>query len=69
MGKRKFQSYPANTVGFYSTQIMDMSACNTCGKSVKDRNSTKCKLCLAEVHIKCNYLNYDDSQYMKIKKT
>ena len=44
---------------------MDMSACNTCGKSVKDRNSIKCNLCLIKVHLKCNYLNYVDSQYIK----
>ena len=44
---------------------MDMSACNTCGKSVKDRNSIKCNLCLTKVHLKCNYLNYVDSQYIK----
>ena len=44
---------------------MDMSAYNTCGKSVKDRNSIKCNLCLTKVHLKCNYLNYVDSQYIK----
>ena len=44
---------------------MDMSACNTCGKSVKNRNSIKCNLCLTKVHLKCNYLNYVDSQYIK----
>ena len=45
---------------------MGMSACNTCGKSVKDRNSIKCNLCLPKViHLKCNYLNYVDSQYIK----
>ena len=44
---------------------MDMSACNTCGKSVKERNSIKCNLCLTKVHLKCNYLNYVDSQYIK----
>ena len=64
MGKRKLQSYPVNTLGFYSSKIMDMSACNTCGKSVKDRNSIKCNLCLTKVHLKCNYLNYVDSQYI-----
>ena len=42
---------------------MDMSACNTCGKSVKDRNSIKCNLCLTKVHLQCNYLNYVDSQW------
>ena len=42
-----------------------MSSCNACGKSVKDRNSIKCNLCLAKVHLKCNYLNYVDSQYIK----
>ena len=63
--KRKLQSDPVNTVGFYSSQIMNMSACNTCGKSVKDRNSIKCNLCLTKVHLKCNYLNYVDSQYIK----
>ena len=44
---------------------MDMLACNTCGKSVKDRNSIKYNLCLTKVHRKCNYLNYGDSQYIK----
>ena len=43
---------------------MDMSTCNTCGKSVKDRNSIKCNLCLTKMHLKCNYLNYVDSQYI-----
>ena len=42
-----------------------MLACNTCGKSVKDRNSIKYNLCLTKVHRKCNYLNYGDSQYIK----
>ena len=54
--KIKLQSHPVNTVGFYSSQIMEMSACNTCGKSVKERNSIKCNLCLTKVHLKCNYL-------------
>ena len=44
---------------------MDISVCNTCGKSVKDRYSIKCNLCLAKVHLRCNYLNYVDSQYIK----
>ena len=44
---------------------MSMSACNTCGKSVKDRNSIKCNFCLTKVHLKCYYLNYDESQYIK----
>ena len=44
---------------------MDMSACNTCGKSVKDRNFIKCNLCLTKVHLKWNFLNYVDSQYVK----
>ena len=44
---------------------MDISACNTCKKSFKDRNSIKCNLCLTKVHLKCNYLNYVDSQYIK----
>ena len=42
-----------------------MSACNTYGKLVKDRNSIKCNLCLTKVHLKYNYLNYADSQYIK----
>ena len=42
-----------------------MSACNTCGKSVKDRNSIKWNLCLTKVHLKCNFLNYVDFQYIK----
>ena len=44
---------------------MEMSACNTCGKSAKDRNSIKCNLCLTKVHLKSKYLNYIDSQYLK----
>ena len=44
--KRNLHSRPVNTVSFYSAQIMDMSACNTCGKSVKDRKSIKCNLYL-----------------------
>ena len=44
---------------------MEMSACNTCGKSVKDRNSIKCNLCLTKVYLKSKYLNYIDSQYLK----
>ena len=44
---------------------MNMSTYNTCRKSVKDRNSIKCNLCLTKVHRKCNYLNYVDSQYIK----
>ena len=39
-GKRKVQSYPVNT-DFYISQIIDMSAGNTYGKSVKYRNSIK----------------------------
>ena len=42
-----------------------MSTCSTCGKSVKDRNSIKCNLCLKKVHLKCNYLNYVDFQYVR----
>ena len=34
-------------------------------KSVKDRNSIKCNLCLTKVQLKCNYLNYVDLQYIK----
>ena len=47
---------------------MDMSACNTCVKSVKDRNSIKCNLCLTKVHLKYSYLSYVDSQYIKFLK-
>ena len=43
--KRKLQSYPINTVGFYSSQIMDMSARSTCGKSATDRKGIKCNFC------------------------
>ena len=28
-------------------------------------NSIKCNLCLTKVHLKCNYLNYVNSQYIK----
>ena len=62
--KGKLQSFPVNTVSFYSSQIMDMLACNTHGKSVKERNSFKRNLCLTKVHLKYNYLNYVDSQYI-----
>ena len=30
----------------------------------KDINSIKCNICLTKVHIKCNYLNFVDSQYI-----
>ena len=63
--EKAIQRHPVNSVGFYSSQIMEMSTCNNCGKSVKDRNSIKCSLCLTKVHLKCNYLNYVDSQYIK----
>ena len=43
---------------------MNMSACSTCGKSVKDISSIKSNLCLIKVHLKCNCLNYVDSQYI-----
>ena len=43
---------------------MGMSARNTRVKSVKDRNSIKCNLCLKKVHLKYNYLNYVDFQYI-----
>ena len=39
--------------------------CYTCGKSVKDRNSIKCKPCQTKEHLKCTYLNYVDSQFIK----
>ena len=29
-----------------------LTTCNTCGKSVKDRNSSKCNLCQKKVHLK-----------------
>ena len=65
MGNRKLQNNPGNTAGFYSSQIMDRSACNTCGKSVKDRNYIKYDICLTKLHLKGNYLNYVESQYIK----
>ena len=65
MRNRKLRSHLVNTVSFYSSQIMDMPVCNTCGKSFKDRNCTKCSLCLTKVHLECSYLNYVDSQYAK----
>ena len=37
----------------------------TRGKPVKDRNFIKCNLYLTKVHLKCNCLNYVDSQYTK----
>ena len=46
--------------------MMNMSAFNTSGKYVKDRNSIKCNFCLAKVHLKCKYLNYVDSQYIRV---
>ena len=57
-------SYPISNVGFYTSQIMGMSACNTCEISVKDRNSIIYNLCLTNVHLTCNYLTYVDSQYI-----
>ena len=51
-GKRKLQSYAVNNVSCYSFQIMNKSTCSTCGKSVKDRNSIKCNLCLKKVNLK-----------------
>ena len=41
------------------------TSCNTCGKSVKDRNSIKCNFCQTKVYLKSTYLNYVDSQYIK----
>ena len=58
MGKRELQSHPVKTAGFYSSEIVDLPACNTCGKSVKDKNSIKYNLCLT----KYICLNYVDSQ-------
>ena len=44
-----------------------MTTCNTCRrKSVKDRNSIKPNLYQAEVHLKCNYLNHVESQYIQL---
>ena len=42
-----------------------ISLCNSCEKSVNNRNSLKCSLCQQDVHIKCNDLNYIDSQIIK----
>ena len=63
---RKKECHLVNTICFYSSQIMDMSAYITCEKSVKDRNSIKCNLCPAKVHLMyVNYLNLIDFQYIK----
>ena len=69
--KRKLQSHTVNPVGFYSSQVKGMlrmwNTCVTlvtCEKSVKDRNSIKCNLCLAKVHLKWNYLSYVYTQYI-----
>ena len=64
-GKKKLQSLPVKPVGFYGSQIMGISSYNACGTSVDYRNSIKCKLCLTNVHVKWNCLNYVDSQYIK----
>ena len=42
-----------------------MAPFKTCEKSGKDRNAIKCDFSLTEVHLRCNYLNYVDSQYIK----
>ena len=41
------------------------SLCNVCVKSVNNRNGLKCSLCQQNVHLKCNDLNYVDSQMIK----
>ena len=41
------------------------SLCNACEKSVNDRNALQCSLCQKDVHLKCNELNYVDSQMIK----
>ena len=41
------------------------SSCNTCEKSFNKRNSIVCKFCHSKVHLKYNYLNYVESQYLK----
>ena len=63
--KESFRAIQLRLLAYRSSQIMDMSAYNTCEKSVKDRISIKCNLCLRKVHLKCNYLNYVDPQYIK----
>ena len=46
---------------------MCMTTCNTCRrKSVKDRYSIKCNLCQVKLHLKCNYVNYVESQRFKL---
>ena len=42
-----------------------MSACKSCWKSFKDRNSIKSSLSLIKVRLKCNYLNYVYFQFVK----
>ena len=45
---------------------MDPAAsCNTCGKSVEDRNSIECILCQKKVHLKYTCLIYVQSQYIE----
>ena len=63
--KINHSNYPANTIGTHSSQIMDMSACKSCWKSFKDRNSIKSSLSLIKVRLKCNYLNYVYFQFVK----
>ena len=41
------------------------SLCNVCEKSVNNRNYMKCSFCQKDVHLKCNDLNYVDSQIIK----
>ena len=44
---------------------MAMSACRTCGKSAKDKNSIIFNLCLTKIHLKFYYLDHGDSQHIK----
>ena len=50
---------------FITCVMTPKTPCNACEKSVKNRNSIKCKLCPTKVHFKYNYLNYADSQCIK----
>ena len=46
-----------------------MPSCNTCEKPAKERNSIICNFSFSKIYLRCNYLNYVDSQYIKYSNT
>ena len=44
---------------------MSTTLCNVCEKPVTVRNSISCFHCKNDIHLKCNDLNYVDSQIIK----